>query len=165
MLAALLEYSRISSRTEEKSTFDCNKLVKSILSDFWREIDTTKTSINLIDLPESLIAEQKQIRVLFSHLLDNAIKFRHSDTPPIIEISAKHQEGAWLFNVIDEGIGIPEEQYKNVFQMFRRLNPDPEISGIGAGLTVAKKIVEYHGGKIWIENCEKTIISFTLPKI
>lgn len=151
MLEALLQYSRLNTQGEEFKTFACHKLVTSVISNFWRETDGTGAKINTLNLPGSLNGDEKQIRKLFTHLIDNALKFKRPNIKPNITISAEEKDNTWHFSIRDNGIGIPQEQCENVFTMFKQLNPDQYPSSMGCGLTFAKNIVERHGGKIWIE--------------
>lgn len=164
MLEALLTYSRLSTQTEDYSPFDCNQLVQDVISSFQDPIEETQAKITVSGLPENLNADQKQIKLLFMHLLDNALKFRKPGTPPDIKISAEQKDDHWLFCIKDNGIGIPEKQYESVFTMFKRLNPDDGLSGIGAGLTMAKKTMDLHGGGIWVEaqGNDGTALFFTI---
>ena len=112
------------------------------------------------------MAEPKQIQTLFHHLIDNAIKF-HAEklSERRVSITAKDQNDAWLFEIKDNGIGIAKEYYDEVFRLFRRLEPD-KYPGIGAGLTMARKIVTRHGGEITI-SCgigNGTSVLFTIAK-
>jgi light-regulated signal transduction histidine kinase (bacteriophytochrome) len=92
-----------------------------------------------------------QIRQLFQNLVGNALKFR-GEQPPNIYIGAKRQEGRWVFSVRDNGIGIDPQYYEKLFQVFQRLHTRKDYPGTGIGLAICKKIVERHGGTIWVES-------------
>ena len=164
MLAALLDYSRIDTKSEKNTEFDCEALVKELIEEHQSNIEASKATIKTSDLPNALNANKQHIRMVFEHLLDNALKFKNPDTPPIIQISAEKQNDHYLFTIQDNGIGIPEIQHEHVFKMFKRLDPE-NYPGIGAGLTIAQKIIKYHGGNIWLdpENKTGTKIQFSLP--
>jgi light-regulated signal transduction histidine kinase (bacteriophytochrome) len=101
---------------------------------------------------------------VFQNLIGNAIKFRSSE-PPLIRVSAQLQGKEWLFSVADNGIGIAAEQTENVFVIFRRLHTHTEYPGNGIGLSICKKIIEQHGGRIWVESQpgHRSTFQFTLP--
>jgi signal transduction histidine kinase len=101
---------------------------------------------------------------LFQNLIGNALKF-HGAAPPQVVISAHRLDGHWEFAVRDNGIGIPAEHQARVFELFQRLNPPEKFAGSGIGLATCRKIVERHGGRIWVESPAGpgTVFRFTLP--
>jgi len=101
---------------------------------------------------------------VFQNLIGNAIKFRGAD-PPVIDISADQVGEDWLFAVSDNGIGIAPEHAENIFVVFQRLHTREEYSGNGIGLAICKKIIQRHGGRIWVESQagQGTTFKFTLP--
>ena len=113
-------------------------------------------------MPE-IYCDELQVRQLFQNLISNAIKFR-SDNAPIIKISAEKTERHWLFKVEDNGIGIDMKFKDLVFQIFSRLHAQDKYQGSGIGLSVCKKILERHGGQIWLESTpgRGTTIFFTI---
>ena len=110
------------------------------------------------------MADPIQMRQLFQNLIDNAIKFRSKDALRI-HILAERKGLVWLFKISDNGIGIPKDLQVCLFQMFQRLHTREEYEGTGIGLAICKKIVERHGGGIWVESeaGKGTTFSFTLP--
>jgi light-regulated signal transduction histidine kinase (bacteriophytochrome) len=98
-----------------------------------------------------LPVDESQIVQLFQNLIGNALKFR-SERPPHVHIDARPGEGRWVFRVQDNGIGIDPQYFERVFQVFQRLHTRTKYPGTGIGLAICKKIVERHGGKIWVES-------------
>jgi signal transduction histidine kinase len=104
------------------------------------------------------------ISQLFQNLLQNALKFR-GENPPEVEISSYRQNGVWVFKVKDNGIGIAPEYNTKIFDLFRRLHTRDKYEGTGIGLAICKKIVDMHGGRIWVESTpgQGSVFCFTLP--
>lgn len=97
------------------------------------------------------MADDRQLEQLFQNLVGNAVKF-HGSEPPLVHIRAERSNGGWMFAVKDNGIGIEPQYFDRVFQVFQRLHTRAEYAGTGIGLAVCKKIVERHGGRIWVES-------------
>jgi chemotaxis family two-component system sensor kinase Cph1 len=113
----------------------------------------------------TVAGDEVQLVQLFQNLLANALKFRDS-RPPEIQVSAQKQDGQWLFAIQDNGIGIAPEHQARIFLIFQRLHHRSEYPGTGIGLAVCKKIVEQHGGLIWVksEPGRSATFYFTLPR-
>jgi light-regulated signal transduction histidine kinase (bacteriophytochrome) len=109
--------------------------------------------------------EEPLLTTLFVNLIGNSLKFRRPDVPPRIEVSAGRDGDEWRITVRDNGIGIEREFADKVFVIFQRLHARDAYEGTGIGLAIVKKIVEYHGGRIWLDLDvdEGTSINFTLP--
>jgi len=116
------------------------------------------------DLP-TINGDEASITLLFQNLIANAIKFRLATVPPRIIISAQKEAHYWKFSVADNGIGIEPQYQEKIFEACRRLHSNRRYEGSGIGLTHSKKIVESHGGKIWVESAlEKgSVFHFTIP--
>ena len=117
------------------------------------------------DLP-IISGDHVQIVQLFQNLISNAIKYRRPDAAPLIRISAEQSDGSWVFSVSDNGVGVPTEYTDRVFDLFRRLHGS-KIPGTGIGLAICKRIVEKHGGRIWVETGSTggTTFCFTMPTV
>jgi light-regulated signal transduction histidine kinase (bacteriophytochrome) len=112
------------------------------------------------------MADQVQIIQLFQNMIGNAIKFR-GDEPPRIHISAQREGREWVFSIVDNGIGIESEYFERIFVIFQRLHPRAKYSGTGIGLTICKRIIERHGGRIWVESQagQGSTFYFSLPAV
>ncbi len=159
----LLDYSRLGSEPE-KTQVDCNAVLQSVKEDLQKVIDDTEGKIDAEHLPE-VIGRETELRLLLQNLLSNALKFRKADTPPHIRITCEKEGSMHKFCVADNGIGIPQEYQKRVFILFKRLHDDRKYQGTGIGLAHCQKIVEGHGGEIWLESKtgKGTEVYFTLP--
>lgn len=146
MLKTLLDYSRLNTHAENFSNFSFPNLIDDVLACYDR------SCIALYHLPETLYADKNQIHLLFSQLIDNAYKFSSSERDLRITLRSEQQQERWLFSLTDNGIGLDPHYHERVFDLFYRLHAEGTYPGIGAGLPLAKKIVERHEGKIWIEN-------------
>lgn len=146
----LLNYSRISSVKKPFVKTNTDELVRDVLKGLNNSIQISGAEIQLINLP-TINAEPNQLFQLFQNLIDNGLKFI-KDRKPLIIVSAEEHDEVWQFSVADNGIGIKEEFREKIFQMFQRLHSQAEYPGTGVGLAICKKIVELHGGRIWIES-------------
>ncbi len=164
MIKGLLEFSRIGNKRETEKV-DCMELLRNIVLDFDATLKASKGTIIFHELP-AVKGNPVELRMLFQNLISNGLKFRKKDEPPTIEVSAKDNNTYVEFCIKDNGIGIDEADFEKIFFIFQRLNPVEQYEGTGLGLAYCRKIVELHGGKIWI-NSVKGIGSsfhFTLSK-
>lgn len=163
LIDALLMYSRIETKGGDFEKIDCNTIYKKSSLNLKVAIEESKAEIQCADLPV-VIGDEIQLIQLFQNLMANAIKFCKEKTPCIC-VSAVKEESNWIFSVKDNGIGIEEQYVKKIFVIFQRLHTKKEYPGTGIGLSVCKKIVERHGGKIWVESKPKegTTFYFTIP--
>jgi PAS domain S-box-containing protein len=145
-----LELSRVTTEAEELKPTDCEFVLKQVLSNLDFQIKQNKAAISHDPLPE-IIADNTQMAQIFQNLISNGIKF-HSEKAPKIHISFEKKAKEWLFSVQDNGIGIDPQYYEKIFEVFKRLNKKEEYPGTGIGLAICKKIVERHGGRIWVES-------------
>ncbi|MFA5795447.1 MAG: ATP-binding protein [Candidatus Brocadiia bacterium] len=165
LITNLLEYSRVGRKEILATKVDSNELVDKAVKNLSESVKSTGAAVTRGNLPVVHIPESGFLQ-LFQNLIGNAIKF-HGAEPPKINISAEKRDSDWLFSVKDNGIGI-EPQYKDkVFQIFQRLHSRHEYPGTGIGLAICKKIVENHGGRIWLESQagKGTTFYFTIPRL
>jgi len=160
----LLAYSRLGKRVQEFEAADCNAAVQQSLCNLQIAIAEKNAVITYESLP-TVMADEFQLVQLFQNLIGNAIKF--CQDVPIIHIAASRNESEWLFSVRDNGIGIDPEYADRIFLIFERLHSRREYSGTGIGLAICQRIVERHGGRIWVESQsgEGATFYFTIPII
>jgi signal transduction histidine kinase len=160
----LLAFSRIGRLTSGFSDVDLNNVVIDAAGQFDSLREETDAQITFEDLPV-VRGEEPLLGALFANLIGNALKFRHPDRTPIIHLSAEVVGDEYEIACEDNGIGIAPEFSDKVFIIFQRLHAKETYAGTGIGLAIAKKIVEYHGGRIWIdsEHRDGTLFRFTLP--
>ncbi|MBC7474601.1 MAG: GHKL domain-containing protein, partial [Candidatus Sericytochromatia bacterium] len=152
LITNLLEYSKIGIEKNFYISHDLNEIMKIVLSDLQPLINENNVTVSCTDLP-CLKTDKIQIIRLFQNIITNSIKYRSSNNP-VITISAKKENDYYLFSILDNGIGINEKYYDKIFEIFQRLETDKNVEGTGIGLANCKKIVEQHGGKIWVESVE-----------
>ena len=163
LVKSILEY-QLLGEGRIKTAVDCNKIVTDVLSDLNDSICASNASITIQKLPQ-IVAYATELRLLFQNLINNAIKFRNREIGPAINISSEKHEKEWVFSIKDNGIGIDEKNKEKVFIIFQRLHKQGEYEGTGIGLAHCKKIVELHGGKIWVESNQEmgSTFMFTIP--
>ena len=127
------------------------KIVGDVLKSMGPEIEEAEIEVSVSELPES-IGDKELILKLIKHLVSNALKFRNKTRRSVIDIGHDKSEGQYIFCVRDNGIGISKKYHEEVFKLFTTLNDALEYPGNGLGLAICKKIVELHGGKIWVES-------------
>jgi PAS domain S-box-containing protein len=162
MITDLLEYSRVGTTKEEPGPVDLNILMAEVTNLFSKTISETGATLETGFLPV-IKGKKTQLLQLFQNLTSNALKYRSRETPRI-SISCRKENGFWKFEFRDNGIGIDPKFSEKIFVIFQRLHNKSQYSGTGIGLAICKKIVEQHGGKIWIEPNEGqgTIFCFTV---
>ncbi|NJK74135.1 MAG: PAS domain S-box protein [Microcoleus sp. SU_5_6] len=159
----LLEYSRVGKSQKVFELVDCNRVFEEACANLQVEIGKNQAVVTRTDLP-AVTGDRFQLVQLFQNLISNALKYRR-DEPPIVRASATLDGDNWLFSVQDNGIGIAEDFYPRIFQIFQRLHTQREYSGTGIGLAICQKIVERHGGRIWVESAldRGSTFYFSLP--
>jgi light-regulated signal transduction histidine kinase (bacteriophytochrome) len=150
LVADLLAYSRVETQGKPLLPVASGAVLASVLDLLAEPIRTNAAVIEAGALP-SVMADEGQLRQLFQNLIGNAIKFR-GETVPRIVVQARQEDDRWLFSVEDNGIGIEKQYSERIFQMFQRLHERGKYEGSGIGLAIAKRILERHGGRIWVES-------------
>ena len=163
MIVSVLDYSRIGNQKEEHVAVDCNEIMKEVLLGLEAAINEEHAKIKYSKLPV-VKGDKIQLMRVFQNLISNAIKFQ-KDKVPVVHVSSKRQDRFWIFSVKDNGIGIDPKHFDSIFVIFKRLHSREEFQGSGVGLSVCRKIVESHGGKIWVESKPDrgTTFKFTIP--
>jgi len=161
----LLNYSKVNTKKIKLKNVDLNQLLNNLIENLQSDIERTKASIILSNIPKSINIDPIKIRQLFQNLIDNSLKFKKTNTPPKITINAIKNEDHYKFTVTDNGIGIEEEYGEKIFLLFKRLHTADKYQGTGIGLSICKKIVEQHKGKIGFSSTfgQGTSFYFTIP--
>jgi len=160
----LREYSRVRSLAKPLEPVDLATVLSNALQNLQLVIKETGASITHDQLPV-VLADPTQVTQVFQNLIDNAIKFRREGVAPVIHISVAPKEKMWQFSLKDNGIGIPREYYGKIFILFERLHQRDTYPGTGLGLALCTRIIERHGGRIWVDSevGKGSTFSFTLP--
>ena len=159
----LLAFSRVGRQGMALGSTDCNVVLQAALQNLEAAILESGATVKPDQLPV-VMADGSQLAQVFQNLIGNAIKFRGAGTP-VIKVRAEAKAREWIFSVEDNGIGIAAEQAEDIFVIFRRLHTREEYSGNGIGLSICKKIIEHHGGRIWVESepGQGSTFKFTIP--
>jgi len=159
----LLTYSRVGTRGKEFAPTDCGKVLETAIANLQTAIEENGAAVAQDPLP-IVMADDSQMLQLLQNLVANAVKF-HGAEPPRVHVSARRQAKDWLFAVRDNGIGIDSAHQQRIFTIFQRLHGKAEYPGTGIGLAICKKIVERHGGRIWVESQagNGSTFHFTIP--
>jgi PAS domain S-box-containing protein len=163
LLNDLLAYSRVGSRGKPFESTDMQQVLKTVLEDLSAAVKESGASISYDELP-TVIADPVQLTQLLQNLIGNALKFK-GDVAPQIHIGAKHERNEWKISVADNGIGIDTEYFDRIFVIFQRLHTRREYPGTGIGLAICKRIIDRHGGRIWVESKpgQGTTFFITIP--
>jgi PAS domain S-box-containing protein len=160
----LLAYSRVGTTAKNFGPVNTSAAVNRATAVLRRSMKESGTVITTAELPE-VFGDESQIVQLFQNLIANAVKFRKQNVPPRIHIGAARQNNEWTFSVQDNGIGIEPRFRERIFTIFQRLHTREEYPGTGVGLAICKRIVERHGGRIWVESDagKGSSFYFTIP--
>jgi len=162
MVDGLLRFSKLGAGGRAFEACDCNTVVDEAIRNLQSAIEESGARISREGLP-TVLADQTELQLVFQNLIGNAIRFRSPRRRPRIEIRAQLEDQDWVFAVSDNGIGIEAKDSQRIFKLFGRL--DTDRAGTGIGLVICKRVVERHGGRIWVE-CEQgkgSVFSFSIP--
>ena len=162
----LLAFSRVGRLTTGFTDVSCERALDSALRNLAERIEETAAEVTADPLP-TVRGEAVLIAQVFQNLVGNALKFARPDAPPRVHVGCERTGDEWEFAVADNGIGIDPQYAERIFVIFQRLHRKEEYSGTGIGLALCRKIVEYHGGRIWLDTAVSsgTTIRFTLPTL
>ncbi|MBA3845434.1 MAG: PAS domain-containing protein [Planctomycetes bacterium] len=165
LISAILEYSRIGQDATPSEPQSADQAMRDALTNLKLKIATASATVSVQPLPRVRIALAPLSQV-FQNLVSNGLKFRSDKRPATIDVSVGENESDWIFSVADNGIGMDERNFARAFQLFQRLNAPDQYSGTGIGLATCKKIIERHGGRIWVESQLDvgSTFFFTVPK-
>jgi light-regulated signal transduction histidine kinase (bacteriophytochrome) len=163
LILDLLAYSRVSTRGRNLEPTDCETVLKEALSNLAAAIQESGAMVTHGALP-TVAADPTQLLQVFQNFIGNAIKYR-GERPPEVHIDVEHRAGEWQFTMRDNGIGIDPQYFERIFGIFQRLHTRKEYPGTGIGLAICKKIIERHGGRIWVASQpgKGSIFFFTIP--
>ncbi|MBW8001815.1 MAG: PAS domain S-box protein [Planctomycetes bacterium] len=150
LLAGLLRLSRLGSAAIKTKTLNMNMILNDVLLNMEYQIKETGTTVNIENLPDCA-GDTNQINQVFSNLLDNAVKYLDESRDGMIDISGKIEDGQSIYCIADNGVGIASRHQNKIFEIFHRLEPEGK-TGEGLGLTIVRRILDKHNGKIWIES-------------
>lgn len=149
LLDGLAQVGQVGQVPLEKERLDMNGLIGDLLDVFRYKIDQSKATVHVADLP-SCVADASQMKQLFSNLIGNALKYADPEKPCVIDIRGDNRQGQVVYSVADSGIGIPSDVQEQIFEVFTQL--DSRSEGMGLGLSIVRKIVERHDGRLWVES-------------
>jgi chemotaxis family two-component system sensor kinase Cph1 len=164
LIEDLLAYSRVGIKSEDFKPVSSEAALRRALFNLRAAIDESGAVVTHDTMP-TVHADEVQLGQLFQNLMGNALKFRSASVPRI-HIGVAEKDSEWEFEVRDNGIGIEPQYFERIFMVFQRLHNKGEYPGTGIGLAICKKVVERHGGRIWVESRlgEGSSFHFTLPK-
>jgi len=164
LIQDLLCYSRVTTKGQSLQLTQTKAACDTALQNLQTSIKESNAVVNVGPMP-SVLADEAQVAQLFQNLIGNALKYRN-ECRPEIQVTARANGKEWVFSVQDNGIGIEPQYFERIFQMFQRLHTRTQYTGTGIGLAICRKIVERHGGRIWVESQpgEGSTFLFTIPR-
>ena len=166
MLAALLDYSRVGHKNDNRTRFDSRAVLDEALLILRPAIGEAQAAVRIEGEWPQIVADRDEMLRLFQNLIDNALKYRLAGRQPDIVVLAQTVAGEWRFAVRDNGVGLLPGQEARIFKVFERFQPRAKYPGTGIGLALCRKIVEHHGGRIWVESAGENqgcTFIFSLP--
>jgi light-regulated signal transduction histidine kinase (bacteriophytochrome) len=167
LITDLLALSRVGRTTEEFVPVDLNEVFQRVLSSLGDRIAATGARVECRSALPTVPGDASLLESLVENLIGNAIKYRRDDLAPVVILSAERVEDDWAFSVADNGIGIDPKYAERIFAVFQRLHLRDQYGGTGIGLALCRKIVEFHGGRIWLDPVQSepggATFRFTLP--
>ena len=162
LITGLLSYSRIHRTTRPPTAVDLERMAELVIEQLRVDLDEAGVTVETESLP-TVLGDEIQLRQLLQNLIQNAVKYRAPDRSPIIRIRAEKSDTGWLFSITDNGIGVDPMLHERIFELFSRGHPG--YDGVGLGLALCQRIVERHGGTIWVESEPErgATFNFTLP--
>ena len=151
LIQDLLAYSKVSNQPQKLQPIDCNSVLKQVMENLQIAIVEKQVALTYDSLP-TVMGSETQLIQLLQNLISNAIKFIRPDITPKVNVSVTEQDHQWLFGIHDNGIGIEPHNTERVFEIFQRTQSAANYPGTGIGLATCKKIVENHGGQIWVSS-------------
>ncbi len=166
LISDLLRYSLVAREPVEPGAVDCEMVISEALEILEDSIAEKDATVSWGELPV-VTGHRPQLGQVFQNLISNALKFVREGEQPSVRINASREADAWRFSVEDNGIGVAPAQGERVFEMFRRLHSRDAYAGTGIGLSICRRAVERHGGRIWIDASPRggSIVSFTIPDV
>jgi light-regulated signal transduction histidine kinase (bacteriophytochrome) len=163
LIQDLLCYSQVTTKGQSLQLTHTEAVCSTAIQNLQTSIKESDASVDVGPLPD-VLADAAQLTQLFQNLIGNAIKYRNGRRPEI-QVAARPSGSEWVFSIQDNGIGIESQYFERIFQMFQRLHTRDGYTGTGIGLAICRKIVERHGGRIWVESQpgEGSTFLFTIP--
>jgi light-regulated signal transduction histidine kinase (bacteriophytochrome) len=163
LISDLLGFSRVGRTGTQMVDVPLDDALRVALDNLTRRVDETRATIEADPLP-TVSGEPVLLTAVFQNLIGNALKF-HGEEPPVVRVTVVRDGDMWTISCCDEGIGIAPEYAERIFAIFQRLHPKETYEGTGIGLALCRKIVEHHGGRIWLDTSvpSGTTFRFTLP--
>jgi light-regulated signal transduction histidine kinase (bacteriophytochrome) len=163
----LLAFSRVGRFNAEQQVVESGEILRHALTSLSAAIEESDAEIVVHEPLPRVRGEASLLAGVFQNLIGNALKFRSEDVRPRIEVGVERDGETWSFSITDNGIGVEPDYAERIFMIFQRLHPKDVYAGTGIGLAMCRKIVEYHGGRIWLdtEPYEGTTFRFTLPAL